>query len=78
MSCTLFMLVQAERLRKKEKEMYWLLKIKNSAWSKIKYGLFLIGFYTVNLRLSPRGIICNNEFYSGGLFEEGLFAERIS
>ena len=29
--------------------------------------------YTVEIRISPRGLICKNDFLAGGLFEGGLF-----
>ena len=32
-----------------------------------------ININTVNPRISPRGLICKNEFLGGGLFEGGLF-----
>ena len=34
-------------------------------------------WYTVNPRLSPRGLICKKEFYSGGLFEGGGLIEDL-
>ena len=34
-------------------------------------SVFPLSKYTVNLRISPRGLICKTEFLGGGLFEGG-------
>ena len=36
-----------------------------------------IKYSTVNPRISPRGLICKNEFLGGGLFQSLAFSSKV-